>query len=387
MTDTAAEIEKPQLEQAIDPAGDTEVVHTAEGEQTQQIDGGDGERPERTENPVFSQRSAIAERFKAQREQRQEQIVALAQANEADPEPAGGEGQQEQQEQTRTEPPKIKVKVRHEERELTQDELIAAAQKTLAGDGYLEEARKLLEDAKQVASSRPHQGGEDPAKTNEQTGETGDQSHQTEDDRALAERLQFGSPDEAAEVIKQLRKSGTTDPQVIARAVYDSQRTTDLAKAKRSYDKFVQDNEALVNDPIAHAGMEAAYYDGLRKDLRNLGYTDDQLPKATEKLVEAHRFHRIQGQDVRDTAALLEESKQAVEKFRGAKSGEQPPAQRKDNSVTVRVDRSERRAGIPQQPARSALPNSSSTQPQPVMNARKAAMQKIAASGRRVIAT
>jgi hypothetical protein len=239
-----------------------------------------------------------------------------------------------------------------------------------------------LEDAKQVAS-RPHQG-EEPAYAN-QAGAADDQSHQTDDDRALAERLQFGSPDEAAAVIASLRKAGTTDPDAIRRAVYDTQRATDVTKAKRSYDVFVGANEDLVKDPIAHAAMEAAFYNGLRADLRNLGYTDEQIPRANERLVEAHRFHRIQGQDVRDTTALLEDSRQAVERFRGPR-GEQTPPARKDNSVSVRVDRSERRAGIPLQPARSALPASSAAA-QPVQNARKAAVQKMAASGRRVIST
>ena len=354
--------DKP-LEQVVEPVADTEMapIESESGGEPPHIDDDDGEPQQPVENPVFADRARIAARFKAQREQRQEEIAQEVADAPADDTP-------------RT----IKVKVRHEIRELPENEVIAAAQKTLAGDGYLEEARRLLEDAKQAA--RPHQG-ELLAHTNPQTGEA-DQSHQT-DDRALAERLQFGSPDEAAEVIASLRKAGTTDD-AIRRAVYDTQRATDVTKAKRSYDVFVRANADLVKDPIAHAAVEAAFYDGLKSDLRKLGYTDDQLPRANERLVEAHRFHRIQGQDVRDTAALLEDSKQAVEKFRGARSGEPTPPARKD-SVTVRLDRSERRAGIPLQPARSALPSPSSTQP--VQNARKAAVQKMAASGRRVIST
>jgi hypothetical protein len=372
MTDTAATDKQP-LEQVVEPVADTEVVADS-GSQPQPVDNGDdgaSEHVQQVENPVFADRARIAARFKAQREQRQEEIAHEQIADDA---PAD-------QDSPRT----IKVKVRHEIRELPENEVIAAAQKTLAGDGYLEEARRLLEDAKQVVS-RPHQG-EDPAYANRQAGEADDQSHQTDDDRALAERLQFGSPDDAADVIAQLRKAGTTDPHAIRRAVYDTQRATDVTKAKRAYDGFVKANEDLVKDPIAHAAMEAAFYNGLRQDLRNLGYTDDQLPRANERLVEAHRFHRIQGQDVRDTAALLEESREAVEKFRGRSGEQQAPPARKDKSVAVRVDRSERRAGIPLQPARSALPASSSAQPQPVQNARKAAVQKMAASGRRVIST
>jgi hypothetical protein len=370
----AAETEK-QPEHAVEPVADTEVAAIETGVEPQpEADNGEGDAQRvPIENPVFADRARIAERFKAQREQRQDEIVDAAHENIASDAPAD-----RAQDTART----IKVKVRHEIRELPENEVIAAAQKTLAGDGYLEEARRLLEDAKQVVS-RPHQG-EDPAHANRQAGGNDDQSHQTDDDLALAERLQFGSPDEAAAVIAQLRKAGTTDPDAIRRAVYDTQRATDVTKAKRSYDVFVRANEDLVKDPIAHAAMEAAFYNGLRQDLRTLGYTDEQIPRANERLVEAHRFHRIQGQDVRDTAALLEESKQAVERFRGPRGESTPPA-RKD-SVTVRVDRSERRAAIPLQPARSALPTSPAA-PLPVQNARKAAVQKMAASGRRLIPT
>jgi hypothetical protein len=379
MTEATASDKQP-LEHAVEPIADAEGASETGSQQPQpEAESEQGDEPRQpVENPVFADRARIAARFKAQREQRQEEIVDAAHEEIAADTPAD-----QPQGAART----IKVKVRHEIRELPEDEVIAAAQKTLAGDGYLEEARRLLEDAKQVASSRPHQGGSDPASTNRQTDEADAQSHQTDDDRALAERLQFGSPDEAAAVIAQLRQAGTNDPDAIRRAVYDTQRATDVTKAKRSYDVFVRANEDLVKDPIAHAAMEAAFYNGLRTDLRNLGYTDDQLPRANERLVEAHRFHRIQGQDVRDTAALLEESKQAVEKFRGARSSEQPAPPARKDSVTVRVDRSERRAGIPLQPARSALPTSSSAAAQPVQNARKAAVQKMAASGRRLIST
>lgn len=384
----ATDTNQQQLEQVIDPAGDTEVTHVAETEQAGGTPDDGGEPRQPAANPVFTARADIAARFKAQREQRQEQIAAQQTEQVAEDTAAAAGDTGAVIEQQHAAPAKFTVKVRHETRELTQDELIAAAQKTLAGDDYLGEARKLLEDAKQVASSRPHQDGTAPAITDRQTDATGVQSHQTDDDRALAERLQFGSPDEAAEVIAQLRKAGTTDPNAIAKAVYDTQRVTDVTKARRSYDKFVSDNEALVKDPIAHAAMEAAFYSGLKSDLRKLGYTDEQIPQANERLVEAHRFHRIQGQDVRDTSALLEASKQAVEKFRGTGTGDNPtPQPRNGNEVRVNLDRTERRNGIPQQPARSAVPNQASTSPQPVQNARKAAMQKMAASGRRVIVT
>lgn len=383
----ATDTNQQQLEQVIDPAGDTEVTHVADTEQAGGAPDDGGEPRQPAANPVFTARADIAARFKAQREQRQEQIAAQQTEQLADDTAAATGDTGAVIEQQQAAPAKFTVKVRHETRELTQDELIAAAQKTLAGDDYLGEARKLLEDAKQVASSRPHQDGTVPATTEQQTAQTGDQPHQ-DDNRALAEKVQFGSPDEAAEVIAQLRKAGTIDPQAIAKAVYDTQRVTDVTKARRSYDKFVSDNEALVNDPIAHAAMEAAFYSGLKSDLRKLGYTDEQIPQANERLVEAHRFHRIQGQDVRDTSALLEASKQAVEKFRGTGNGDNPaPPARKDGEVRVNLDRTERRNGIPQQPARSAVPNQASTSPQPVQNARKAAMQKMAASGRRVIVT
>src|SRR5882724_4347493 len=103
MTDT----DQPPREQAVEPATDTEAAFES------------GSEPTQIENPVFADRARIAERFKAQREQRQgEQAEIAAQERIAGDVPA------DQQDAPRT----IKVKVRHEIRELPENEVIAAAQ-------------------------------------------------------------------------------------------------------------------------------------------------------------------------------------------------------------------------------------------------------------------
>ena len=83
MTDTATE--KQQLEHAVEPVADADVAIegiapiASGGEQAPDVDAGQGDedRPQ-IENPVFADRARIAARFKAQREQRQEEIVDAA---------------------------------------------------------------------------------------------------------------------------------------------------------------------------------------------------------------------------------------------------------------------------------------------------------------------
>src|SRR3954453_22514852 len=80
MTDTAA-TDKQQLEHAVEPAADAEVP--IESEEQQQAEPGNGQGDEdrpRGENPVFADRARIAARFKAQREQRQDEHAEMVNA-------------------------------------------------------------------------------------------------------------------------------------------------------------------------------------------------------------------------------------------------------------------------------------------------------------------
>src|SRR5437879_7892351 len=118
MTDTVTE--KPPLEQVVEPVADTEAAIETGSAQPHADDGNEQVQP--VENPVFADRARIAARFKAQREQRQEEIADAAHEQIAADAGAAAD-------QPPDAPRTIKVKVRHEVRELPEQDVIAAAQK------------------------------------------------------------------------------------------------------------------------------------------------------------------------------------------------------------------------------------------------------------------
>lgn len=288
--------------------------------------------------------------------------------------------------------PRFKVKVRHEERELTQDELIAAAQKTLAADDYLGEARTLLEEAKRVASSGPHQDRADPAHTPNPSDPDPDQPHQ-DDAHAAIEKIQFGTPDEAVEafqsaVAKAVAKA--VDPDQARKAVYLHHREQDVGRSVAVYERFLAEpeNAALLKDPDNEAVLQNKYYGEIAKDLRQIGLPADQIPKDRDALVEAHRFHRIHGRPVRDTAKLLADSKQAFVEWKGGPRPQpQPePAPRPNNGVVISNDRADRRLRASHQPMRASAPPAPTARTQ-VPATRSAAVAKMLKNRGKAIVT
>jgi hypothetical protein len=267
--------------------------------------------------------------------------------------------------------PKHKLVVRRDVREVDDDELIRLAQIGAANESYLGEARKLLDETRRVVSSRPHPDAGEPDA--ERTGDDDvDQPHKDDPFAEAAKKVRFGDDEEAAEALR------TTTVQVAgqeaAKAVYNQQRQLDVARATRAYTTFKESNADLIADPIAETAMERIYHDELRNDLRKIGYPDDKIPKNRDALVETHRFHRIHGQPVRETSELLDAAKTGFANWRGGQR--QEPAPRSQSGLEVTVDRTERRAAIPQQPTRAAIPQKPTAQPSQG-NARSNAVQQM----------
>ena len=144
-------------------------------------------------------------------------------------------------------PRKIKVKVRGVEQELSEEEVVAAAQRGLAGDTYLEDARRLADDAareRQQNSARTSQSGEHPAGqegANRETGEPGDGLEHPERLRpfkGLVEKLQYASDPEEIE-----RELENTLPPLIDRAAQQQSRTAIVADRMR--DELARSQHAL----------------------------------------------------------------------------------------------------------------------------------------------
>lgn len=246
--------------------------------------------------------------------------------------------------------------VRGKQVEMTDDEILAAAQKTLAGDSYLDEARGLLEEAKTIKAER---AGRDPQHPEGHTRTQDDgldpdpnlaRQHPDELEEAI-EQIQFGDPKEAAKKIRDvIKKTSETeaDEGQMRRLVKN-----DISRAQVVVKSFTDKNPDIANDPIAAAALEQFVYAVSREEIEKLGEVDaSKIPQNPAELANWHRFYRVNGRSVSNPEQLLESAKGRYLKWKGVSEQPKPPTPAKPR-VEVNVDRTARRANIPTQPSRS----------------------------------
>lgn len=280
--------------------------------------------------------------------------------------------------QTPTDPPpaKVKIKVRGKELEVTQDELLAYAQKGAAGDDYLDEARKKLDevntlyrDTKSRATSAAQPGTHPAGHTSTETdvdaspGDTSGDEHHVDPFVKTAETVQLGTPEEAA---SELRKTVEDTATKAARDALERERLRDeVARSSRFLKDFQDANQDLAADSLAHAVIERKLYDLQVEDIKALGIDDAKLPKTPTDIANWHLWYRANGYKVRNIPELLGTARDEFKKWKGVepKAKTDEPAPRKvEPRVEVTVDRSQRRAAIPQQPSRTVAPKSDARQ-------------------------
>lgn len=324
-------------------------------------------KPEPTriqKSPKDIEREEIAARFKKSRQDPQDVDYH---GDHNDPTQHYGavakepEPQQEQppQQQQQPEPRKVKLKVRHQELELPEEEVIALAQKSLAADTYLDDAKKIYEDARRAPSSRPHQGEPEPAPVARQDDIDPDdarQPHQEGDPfEELVEKIQYGDKKEAAEALR------TTLTKASERSSLEAQWTQrindDLARDQETYKEFVAKNAEITRDENAVPVVKKNFLEGYREDLRKIGVPEDKIPTDETILAQHHRIYKLKGQPVRSVGQLLEAAKTKFVEWKGGGAPKPQQQQTPSNGrPAVNVNRAERREAIPHQPSRAAVP-------------------------------
>lgn len=287
-----------------------------------------------------------------------EQAIAAGQLN--DPEI------DDQRQTARQEPAKREVTVRGKKMLLTEDEIIAAAQKTLAGDSYLDEAKNLLAQAKEIRATRTgadrqHPDGEVGAHDELDSAADGNAQHPEPLPVELVQKLQFGDPEEAARELADYvnRSSKKAAVSTVEESGVERAFNQDLSRSQKALKAFTEANPDLADDEIAAMAIEKGMYDLYREDMVKLGLTEEQMPKTPAEIANWHRLYRINGYEVRDTKTLLEASKEKFVKWRGGTPAPQQQQQRQSEQnprVRVSVNRDARRENIPLQPSRSAAP-------------------------------
>lgn len=292
-------------------------------------------------------------------------------------------GAQEQESQPAV-PPKIKVKVRGEERELTIEELTAAAQKGLAGDEYLTEARSTLDAAKSLRAQIEAERAGQPAKhPGERTGAAEEQptreetaEHPGESSESVVEALQLEAPDVAAKKLDEYfdRKMKGVEETVAtkSRETLEAERIRDeTTRSQNAQKEFAERNAELAENKYFRAALEVELYDQQMSDLQKLGVTSEKMQAQIGRaptnadIAVWHRWYRANGYKVRSVDAMLDDSTSVVleanPSFKPKSAASDTPATTRteparEAKVTVNVDRTARRAVLRPQPTRSATP-------------------------------
>ena len=132
--------------------------------------------------------------------------------------------------------PKVKIKVNGRELELTQEELIARAQKVEAADEYLRLAKERVKE---------------PVNTPTVPSQEDLQRRQDEEDQALVRALQMGTVDEATDAIRKIREQSTRANPSLSRD--DVVKTFDDRLAfQTAIQTFRTEYKDLVADPMLH---------------------------------------------------------------------------------------------------------------------------------------
>lgn len=312
-----------------------------------------------------------------------------------------GEDEPEQPEQPEqpaaapVEPRKFRIKVRGQDRELTEDELIARAQKVESADDYLAESRRILDEAKarrrvgqNVAPSEDGIDNGDNGEAGAREGNTGGDTDDIEELAGVIEEIQLGDPREAATKIAKVIDDRVRNG---ARTVsFEDQVSADFSRSMSEYEAFVKANPELVKDEATIGAVRSLLFDEYRKDLRALGLSDDEIPKNPEHLAGVHRVHRVRTGRLRDTTSLLKATKESFQSWREGKPAASParpsvtqqPASRtpspnvgSDGRVRVTVDRTANRQAMPPQTPRGSSAPQAPAQPSQPMTRSQAIQQ------------
>ena len=276
-------------------------------------------------------------------------------------------------------PHKYKVTVRGKELELTQEELIANAQIALASDGYLDEAKKRLQSVAQLeeqvrnnAQRAGQNGAHQPAQNGAQpTGQPAPAAdvppHQENDVDQMIQAIQFGDPADARTRFQHTLATevAKATAQAVPQALQAQRFKDEGARSMKVLADFKEKHADLASDPMAEAAIERKVLDLQVEDLRAIGIDPKliQTPGGRDvtpgDIAMAHRYYRVEGFGVRKPEELLQKATDDFVAWRGTKPTPTPPADPAkpgQAKVDVTVDRSVRRAAIPQQPSRTVAP-------------------------------
>jgi hypothetical protein len=247
---------------------------------------------------------------------------------------------------------------------LTEDQVLAEAQKSLAASDLLAQAKQVYRGVKQGAPSLPvaPNQGDDPASRSSEP-HPDPLPNQEPSIADLVAELQSGDPDAAGAKLEQTIESRAQRAagNAAREAVLRERIERELATARRVLGTFEAANADLARDEFAREAIERQVYREYGQDLKALGIPVNQIPQDPVTRADWHNQLRATGAPVRDVGTILTAARDRFVAWRGGGPNGQPKPQPQaartaPPRIEVSVNRDDRRAVLPTQPTRASVP-------------------------------
>ncbi len=347
-------------------------------------------------------RDSIAAKFRALRDQKQRGEHAAAEALDDDDRPDAPDEPEPSNEPARTDSrpatpqaapkapaaqpqqsankdaqePDVILIVDGKPKRVSQTEAIRLAQIAAASDNRLEEAKRILAEAKGIKAAAPsHQRAAtdapsepDPSTTGKDAAPANQRGTDLDPGKldAIVERIQIGDKAEGAEALRELVEMvrPSTPPDEIERIV-DRRLTATKTQEDVSgaVERFSQKYSTLVANPLLVDASKTALREEIARDILALGIPESDLAPIRNNevaLAQTVRALRESGLPVRTYDQLLDAVGQTMTQTFNipappptpSRSNPQPPAQRQNDAARDRLDR---KRAAPQQPRAAGI--------------------------------
>lgn len=254
-----------------------------------------------------------------------------------------------------------------QQQEVSIEDLLREHQINRAADKRLEQARAILQHSHEIqgGQSQPDNrngydeanGQDDFAREPDEFEGIGTTSRRPANALELAEKIQLGTPDEAAQAIEDFITSAVANREPPVDETTRVLTALEDANSKQAVVKFAQENPMIANSTMLQEATTKEIQRHMALDLMNAGYSVEQLREiapSAQHLTNLHKQARVQRLNgVRQVSELMTAGyHDALGEIRKLVS---QPQQQSQNPATGMQARQARKDGLQPQPAARRL--------------------------------
>ncbi len=262
----------------------------------------------------------------------------------------------------------VTVKVNGQDMQLPLSEVTRIAQTNLAADQRLEEVKSLYAQVRaEQAALAQNQGQNQPAPTPETNDTESGEQVNLDELREVADAIQTGDLDEAAEALARLTKNAQSSGQHQPTEPVDVRSTVEAMLVEErvrqsdrdAYASFAQENPDLVETPLKENMVRSRTLETMAIDLVNNGWDEAQITQIFNSsplyIRDIHQYWRVNGygDKLSNVPTILGHAKAWVENDLQSLTGNRPAPQ----PQPAAPNRQERKRSLQPQPRRANVPS------------------------------